>query len=151
MIIEFEVNKNILEEYKKFYFKENPKRRKFPFKSPILPSLNDWIILTRPAMNDLKQKWTNFGRWLIIKNGYKNKKISKCKIEVIYYFKDKRRRDADNYTPKNILDGFVKEGLLIDDSFFYVERLEIIYGGIDKENPRTKFRFIEKEVTKNGK
>jgi crossover junction endodeoxyribonuclease RusA len=41
-------------------------------------------------------------------------------VEVEYRFPDRRRRDADNYVPKGILDGLRAAGVLVDDSFAHV-------------------------------
>lgn len=43
--------------------------------------------------------------------------LEKAKVTLHYYFKDKRRRDPDNYSGKFILDGLVRAGILQDDSF----------------------------------
>lgn len=41
-------------------------------------------------------------------------------ITLIYHFKDKRRRDPDNYSGKMILDGLTAAGIIADDSFFCI-------------------------------
>lgn len=38
-------------------------------------------------------------------------------VTLTYHFKDKRRRDPDNYSGKMILDGLVRAGIIVDDSF----------------------------------
>ncbi len=38
-------------------------------------------------------------------------------VTLTYHFKDKRRRDPDNYSGKMILDGLVRAGIIADDSF----------------------------------
>ncbi len=38
-------------------------------------------------------------------------------VTLRYTFKDKRRRDPDNYSGKFILDGLRKAGIILDDSF----------------------------------
>lgn len=66
-----------------------------------------------------------------------------AKVHIRYYFKDRIRRDPDNYSGKFILDPLVHEGILKDDCFGRVELH--LSAGHDKENPRTEI-FIE-EVT----
>jgi Holliday junction resolvase RusA-like endonuclease len=68
--------------------------------------------------------------------------LKKSRVTIIYYFKDKRRRDPDNYSGKFILDGLVQSGIIVDDSFSCID-LKLI-GNVDKENPRTEI-LIEGE------
>ena len=66
--------------------------------------------------------------------------IKKSVVTITYYFKDRRRRDPDNYSGKFLLDGLVKAGILIDDSFFCIDlRLK---AEIDKKNPRTEVEIL---------
>ena len=67
--------------------------------------------------------------------------IEKSIVTITYFFRDKRRHDPDNYSGKFILDGLVKAGILMDDSFFHIDlRLK---GDYDKENPRTEVKVEE--------
>jgi Holliday junction resolvase RusA-like endonuclease len=68
--------------------------------------------------------------------------LKKSKVMIVYYFKDKRRRDPDNYSGKFILDGLVRSGIIIDDSFDCIDLY--LRGNVDKENPRTEI-LIEGE------
>ena len=38
-------------------------------------------------------------------------------VRICYHFRDRRRRDPDNYSGKMLLDGLVRCGVLADDSF----------------------------------
>ena len=83
-----------------------------------------------------KERW----HWLVKAALTKAKKprepYGRAEVHITYYFKDKRRRDPDNYSGKMILDPLVKEGVLKDDNFNVVElRLS---GSLDKDNPRTE-------------
>jgi len=135
------IDKELLKVYNEYYFKKYPKRKKIPIKNPIPPSLNQWMIMKRFQMNFEKQTWKEFGEWVVIYKGLQNKKIDKCEIVIEYFFGDKRRRDADNYTPKNLFDSFTVSGLLIDDDFNHVQSLTI-KGGYCKDNPRAEITFI---------
>lgn len=86
-----------------------------------------------------KQEW----HWLIKAAIRKkpDKPFNRAAVEITYFFPDRRRRDPDNYSGKFILDALVKEGVLIDDSFFVV-RL-ILNAAVDKENPRTEIEIKE--------
>jgi Holliday junction resolvase RusA-like endonuclease len=126
------INSNTLEKYNTYYFSKYPKRKKLPIESPLHPSMNKWMVMRRPQMNDLKQKWKEFGLWLLKEKNLDGLHIDKCKITITFYFKDKRRIDLDNRSPKFLFDAFVEGGLLIDDSYFHVNPLVFI-GKYDKE------------------
>lgn len=43
--------------------------------------------------------------------------LNNVNVELHYRFKDRRRRDPDNYAGKFILDGLTGAGVIVDDSF----------------------------------
>lgn len=135
------IDNSTLEKYNKFYFKQYPKRKKKPIEAPTHPSINKWMIMKRPQMNDLKQKWKDFLVWFIEDNKLTNKKIDKCSMTFISYFKTKIRKDCDNTVPKFILDGMAEAGLVIDDDSLHIESITLKCG-YDKERPRTDI-YIE--------
>lgn len=136
-------NNETLNEYKKYYFKKYPRRRKFPLKTPLHPSINTWFILKRPAMNKLKQDWKEYTMWLCDKYGLSGANIKDCELEYRYYMPTMRRSDTDNLTPKFTNDGLVEAGAILDDSYFYCNPL-IIWVGYDKNNPRMEIIIKEK-------
>lgn len=144
------IDNQTMNEYGQYYKQKHPKSRKHPFGNkknnvkPYPPSINEWMVMIRPQMNSNKQKWKEFIVWLINKYKLTNKKINKAIITFTYYFKTRVRHDADNYAPKNIMDGFTKSGLLVDDDFSHIEML-CIKGGYDKNNPRTEILIEELE------
>lgn len=91
------------------------------------------------------QRYKEHWAWLIkgaLSKAKKPKKpIEKAVVSVTYYFKDKRRRDPDNYSGKMLLDPLVREGVLIDDSFDVVKL--VLDAGYDKKNPRTEIDIEE--------
>lgn len=135
------INKDILDKYNKYYFNKYPRRKKIPIQKPIPPSLNQWMILPRPQMNVEKQKWREFGEWLVSYYKFENIQIDKCDIVITYYFDSKRKHDADNYTPKNLFDSFTSSGLLVDDDFNHVQSLTI-KGDYCKEEPRMEILIV---------
>jgi len=139
--IKIVIDNKSIEEYNKYYFKKYPKRKVKPIKKPIPPSLNQWMVMKRYQMNHEKQTWKEFGEWLVKRDGLENKKLEKCRIVIEYFFPDKRRRDSDNFTPKNLFDSFTVSGLLVDDDFNHVQSLTI-KGNYCKEDPRTEITFI---------
>ena len=86
-----------------------------------------------------KQRW----HWLIksaLSKAEKPKKpIEKAVVHITYYFKDKRRRDPDNYSGKMLLDPLVRAGILTDDSFKVVTL--VLSASHDKNNSRTEIEI----------
>ena len=133
-------NKDTLKEYEVFYFSEHPKAKKKPIPHPYHESINTWMVMKRPQMNALKQRWKAFIQWLVEKNGYSNIGISQCTLEQIIYYPTEARRDIDNYVPKFILDGLTESGMVVDDSSRHITKLSLSCD-IDKNNPRTELIF----------
>lgn len=130
------IDSETLVKYNRYYFNEYPKRKKEPIQSTIPPSLNQWMIMPRMQMNATKQKWKEFGIWLVNFYGCTNLKIEKARVTYIYYFPTRARHDADNYNCKFLGDALVQSGMLVDDDF---KHIEVTYRGFySKENPRTE-------------
>lgn len=136
-MIKLVIDNNILSEYEKFYFKKHPKAYKRPIENPWHPLMNQWMIMKRPMMNALKQKWKDFIKWFIENQGYSNLLIEKCEMTFTTYYKTNRRHDVDAACPKFILDGFAESGFIIDDDCKHVTSL-LLNCYVDKENPRTE-------------
>lgn len=131
----------MLSEYEKHYFYAHPKAKKKPIDKPYHPSINVWMIMKRPMMNALKQRWKDFIIWFIENQGYTNLHIEKCEMKFITYFNTNRRHDCDNTVPKFLLDGLAESGFILDDDSQHLTKLSLECG-IDKENPRTEIDVI---------
>ena len=70
-----------------------------------------------------------------------DKPFKKAVVTLTYYFPTKIRHDPDNYAGKLILDGLVRAGIIVDDSFDHVQLG--LCGGYDKANPRTEIEVEE--------
>lgn len=138
------INKDALDKYSEYYFNIHPKARKVPILHPYHESINVWMIMRRPMMNALKQKWKDFIKWFVGVRGYSNLHINKCEIEQTVFYPNNRRHDVDNTVPKFILDGFVESGMIVDDDFLHINKLTLSCG-VDKEHPRTEIKIIIKE------
>ena len=70
------------------------------------------------------------------------KRWQKAKYTARFYFKDARRRDADNAIAsiKSALDGVADAGLVVNDSGLWPERPEF---HTDKANPRLEITFTK--------
>lgn len=53
------------------------------------------------------------------------------------YSKDKRKWDISNKW-ESVGDLLVDAGIIEDDNYDFISKLLIVYGGVDKENPRTE-------------
>lgn len=67
---------------------------------------------------------------------------TQAKYTARFYFKDARRRDADNAIAslKSAIDGVADAGLVVNDSGLWPERPEF---HVDKENPRVEITITK--------
>lgn len=135
------INNDIIIEYEKYYFRNHPKAHKKPIANPYHESINVWMIMKRPIMNSLKQRWKDFICWFIDNQGYSNLHLDKCDIKVKTFYKTNRRHDVDNSVIKFILDGFVESGFIVDDDSNHITSL-LLECYVDKNNPRTEIKVI---------
>lgn len=131
------IDGGVLERYEKYYFKQHPRARKKPIAHPYHESMNVWMILKRPMMNALKQKWKDFIVWFVAEQGYANLHIEECELSFSAYYPNNRRHDVDNSTPKFIIDGLVEGGFVVDDDSKHVTKLTL-QCFVSVENPRTE-------------
>ncbi|WP_305180971.1 hypothetical protein [Faecalibaculum rodentium] len=131
------LDQGVLDRYNAYYFKKYPKRKKVPIPRPIHESINTWMILQRPAMNGLKQRWKEFVVWWMNELGLDDKKLSEFSMEFTSFMPTKRRSDPDNSVPKFILDGFTEAGFIEDDDGKHLKSLTLATS-YDKDNPRTE-------------
>lgn len=137
------LDQKVLDLYTKYYFVEHPKAKKVPIEHPYHPSINQWCILPRIQMNDLKQKWKDFTKFWIKLEKLESRQLDDFEIVITVFFNVKRRHDVDNQVPKFILDGFTDSGLIVDDDEKHLRSLTL-KTGYDKENPRTEIEFFIK-------
>lgn len=143
-VINLIIDNQILDIYSDYYFTIHTKAVKRPIKHPYHESINTWMILKRPAMNNLKQRWKDFIKWFIKEQGYANLRIEECEIVQTIYYPTNRRHDLDNSVPKFILDGLVESGMVVDDDSKHISKLTLKCA-YDKENPRTELLFNIKQ------
>ena len=135
--IKIEIDDSILSKYEDYYFSIHKRATKKPIKHPYHESINEWMIMKRPMMNALKQKWKDMIVWLVCDQGYSNLRIERCEIEQVVYYPNNRRHDIDNSVPKFILDGLVQSGMIVDDDCNHITKLTLRCG-VDIERPRTE-------------
>jgi len=109
---------------------------------PLCPSVNS---LYNGGSKQRRFKSKGYKAWLIRANeALFNQDLipedfytGKVALTYTYYFPDKRSRDCENYV-KAVSDFLVANQIIEDDDCFHVPKLTIIFGGIDKLNPRVE-------------
>lgn len=141
-----------LRRYDEYYFSKYPRRRKRPIEHPYQESINTWMIMPRPVMNALKQRWKEFMIWFIEDQGYTNLRIEKCELTYMIYYPNNRRHDPDNSAPKFENDGLVESGFIVDDDSVHIRKL-ILACDTDINHPRTEIsvKILEGKDIDNGR
>jgi len=90
-----------------------------------LYSLNQFRNEHYHVLNKIKIHWSNMIHFACI--DHQIKAVDKCKIRFTFIFKDKKRRDIDNYcaTVKMVMDGLIAAKRLKDDSIEFVKSIEM--------------------------
>ena len=88
----------------------------------------------------LKKRWAELA--VIYCRPRPQEPIERAIVTLTYHFADARRRDPDNYAGNMILDGLVRAGILLDDSFNNIE-LRLRQGEPDRKNQRTVIEIEE--------
>lgn len=138
--IKLMIDNNALSKYEDYYFGLHPRAHTKPIPYPYHESMNVWMIMKRPMMNALKQRWKDFIKWFINEQGYTNLHIDKCEISQIVYYPNNRRHDTDNSVPKFILDGLVESGMVMDDDSKHITKLTLMCD-TDTKHPRTELHI----------
>jgi Holliday junction resolvase RusA-like endonuclease len=104
----------------------------------IPPSNNQYMGKTYnyAVYQEEKKRWHWLIKCAISKIGKPKKPYEKALVQIKYYFKNRQRRDPDNYSGKMLLDPLVREGILADDSFKAITL--VLSADYDKDNPRTE-------------
>lgn len=91
---------------------------------------------------ETKQKWTAAVKYACrASRGRPKEPYQRAVVSIVYYFPDRRRRDADNYAGKFLLDGLTRAGVIVDDDLRHITT--IIRGECDPKNPRTVLTVTE--------
>lgn len=144
MIIDY----GTLSRYDAYYFEKHPRASKKPIPKPYHESINQWFIMPRPMMNQLKQRWKDFISWFVAEQGYTNLCIKKCSLFVRTFYETHRRHDVDNGCPKFIIDGLVESGMIEDDDSGHITTLTLTCG-VDAARPRTELYITVYDMPDN--
>jgi Holliday junction resolvase RusA-like endonuclease len=103
------------------------------------------------------KRWIKRGQktFLVPSDNYENWEIEKsfelvnigsvkgcCTIEMTFFTGTKRRGDLDNKAT-SILDLLKKYEVIEDDNWWVVSKLILMFGGVDRKNPRVEVRLKE--------
>lgn len=135
--IKLVIDNSVLADYDEYYFSIHTKAKKKPIAHPYHESINVWMIMKRPMMNALKQRWKDFIVWFIDNQGYSNLHIDKCELSFATYYQTHRRHDVDNSVAKFLIDGLVESGFIIDDDSSHIKKITMECF-VDSHNPRTE-------------
>lgn len=99
----------------------------------IPPALNKYQRMHFQRLHEEKQKWSKMIWAEVLKQGIAPIK-GKVRITLSFFFATRVRHDPDNYSTcaKFILDSLVDNGILIDDSFAFIDSLTTRQGGVAK-------------------
>lgn len=103
------------------------------------PSLNEWTHWHWGRRDELLDTWTEAVKWLV-----KHKKcprLARARCRIVYYFEKPARRDADNFSPKLLLDAMRKGGLLVDDNAGVLDLAQVELT-VDPKKPRTEVELF---------
>jgi Holliday junction resolvase RusA-like endonuclease len=85
--------------------------------------------------------WHEGAMWQVKKHKPKNP-IECSNIEITIYNDTERRFDLNN-SSQSILDVLVDAQILVDDNAKAVPSLLMMYGGVDRKNPRAEIKISE--------
>ncbi len=101
---------------------------KYLYQIPEIPPSNNRFIgrENRWEYQKIKKQWAEYVAYLC--RPKPKEPFKHAAVTLIYHFKDKRRRDPDNYSGKMILDGLTGAGIIADDSFYCIDlQLKAVY------------------------
>jgi Holliday junction resolvase RusA-like endonuclease len=104
------------------------------------PTLNEWSRQHWSVRSSEVARLSSDLTMLRLK--YKIPITARPRVQVVYYFSMKRRRDPDGYTPKFLLDGLRYAGIISDDNADVLQLPQPEFR-IDHEKPRTEIYITE--------
>ena len=92
----------------------------------------------RPMLiaNKKFQDWNEEKRWEL-RSQNRSTCIGISSMTLAFYAPDKRKTDLTNKA-ESIMDLLVDEQIIVDDNWDEVPELKLVYGGLDRDNPRVE-------------
>lgn len=110
--------------------KKNSKRRIFRGGKPfMIPS-------------EAHEAWHRDAIGQLLKNSHLYVKYNGEVIELRFFPQGKHKGDLTNKA-ESVMDLLVDAGWLEDDNWFVASRINLRFGGVDKDNPRVEINYIE--------
>lgn len=81
-----------------------------------MPSLNAWSRWHWTQKRGFLNGLTDAVRLLVLEKCPSCSPLGKCEVQIVHYFRVRRRRDQDNACPKFLLDALRHAGLIQDDN-----------------------------------
>jgi|ERR1035437_8725195 Holliday junction resolvase RusA-like endonuclease len=91
--------------------------------------------------NDKYKTWHEDCSWQLKKFKERPSRESGLTVYITITAPDRLRGDLSNKA-ESIMDLLVDNGFIIDDNWFVVETLTLMFGGVDKENPGAVIEII---------
>lgn len=124
IVIEF--NQDNLDRFLVEYYKTHRKGKKVIIESPIAMSLNKLLVITnRIIQNNHKHNRGEYTKFIIRELGLEKLGINECDLKVEFVFKDRTRRDLDNFSAgiKHNMDAIVDLGVITDDDYLHIKSI----------------------------
>lgn len=94
--------------------------------------------------SNASKEWRSKAVWELLAQSKGKRDITyPLKVKLTFWRSTKRRFDLDNGAG-GVLDALVEAGIIEDDSFNHIDTLHLLYGGVDKENPRVDIEITKK-------
>lgn len=136
-------NQELVDKYKEYYFNKYPRRTKFDISATCI-SLNKFTSMIRMSQANEKIKYAEFCQFVLEYYDVPKLNLTNCKLTLIYKWKDKRRRDYDNFaciSLKYNMDQMVKYGLLKDDSFEIIKSIDLRMEYVKSDSSTMEYIF----------
>jgi len=88
------------------------------------------------------RNWHEDALWQVKEQNIAICSYKEVKAEIKIFPKTKRKADLTNKA-ESIMDLLVDAGILEDDNWYIVKEVRIIFGGVDKDNPRAECELKE--------
>ncbi len=116
---------------------------------PQMPlSINETRVMHWAKLRKVKKLWVD-EVWMAIVNSKirftltKFEPYKKAKIAIKIFFRTDAKRDADNYPCKEVIDAIKNNGLIEDDDYDHIGKVDVDITDRDREHPRTEITIEE--------
>ncbi len=101
-----------------------------------------WTRYGHVQLADMRKLWLD-EIWFALKDKRIYDQYKKAKITITIFFKTFAHKDADNYTCKEVIDAIRYNGLIEDDDYAHIGKVDIDITQKDKLHPRTEITIKE--------